>query len=287
MQPVVMSCSNRMSNLRAPSVMGILNVTPDSFSDGGRFVSPSAAIAQAERMVAEGATLIDGGGESTRPGAAPVSVAQELDRVIPVIERISRELNVLISVDTSTPQVMIEAARAGAYLINDVRALQRQGALQAAAESGLSVCLMHMQGEPETMQKAPSYTEVVADVIRFLRSRIDACVAAGIAHSRLLVDPGIGFGKTVNHNLALLNRLDELAVLDAPLLVGVSRKSLIGAVLDRPVDQRLFGGLALAVIAVQKGASIIRTHDIAATVDAVRMTHAVMQESQTQETYSP
>lgn len=283
MQQRQLRCGDRTLDLRRPQVMGILNVTPDSFSDGGRFVSVPAALQQAERMVEEGATLIDVGGESTRPGAAPVSQQQELDRVIPVVECLRRELGVVISVDTSTAAVMTESARAGAHLINDVRSLQRPGALTAAEKSGLPVCLMHMQGEPDSMQNSPRYADVVQDVLVFLRQRIDACVEAGIPRDQLLVDPGFGFGKTLHHNLSLMNRLDALAALQVPVLVGVSRKSMIGSVLNRPVDQRLFGSIALAVMAVQKGARIIRAHDVAATVDAVRMAQAVMQESLDQE----
>lgn len=283
MQTRQLRCGDRILDLGCPQVMGILNVTPDSFSDGGRFVSVSAALQQADRMVSEGATLIDVGGESTRPGAMPVSQQQELDRVIPVVERLRRELDVVISVDTSTAAVMTESARAGAHLINDVRALRRPGAMDAAAKSGLPVCLMHMQGEPDNMQNDPCYVDVEQEVLAFLHQRIEACVESGISRDHLLVDPGFGFGKTLHHNLRLMNRLDTLATLQVPVLVGVSRKSMIGAVLERPVDQRLVGSIALAVMAVQKGARIIRAHDVAATVDAVRMTQAVMQESLDQE----
>lgn len=283
MQSRLLQCGERVLDLRRPQVMGILNVTPDSFSDGGRFVSAPAAIEQAARMVEEGAALIDVGGESTRPGAVQISEQEELDRVIPVVERLRRELDVVISVDTSTAAVIRESVRAGAHLINDVRALQRPGALAAVSKSSLPVCLMHMQGEPEIMQNDPRYSSVVEDVVDFLRQRMAACADAGIGAERLLIDPGFGFGKTLHHNLRLMNRLEALQVLGVPLLVGVSRKSMIGAVLGRPVNQRLFGSVALAVMAVQKGASIIRVHDVAATVDAVRMTHAVMQESLDQE----
>ncbi len=283
MQSRLLRCGDRTLDLSRPQVMGILNVTPDSFSDGGRFVSAPSAFEQAARMVEEGATLIDVGGESTRPGTAAVSEQEELDRVIPVIERLRRELDVVISVDTSTAAVITESTRAGAHFINDVRALQRPGALDAAAKSGLPVCLMHMQGEPDTMQNNPLYGDVLADVTGFLRRRMAVCEKAGIDRQQMLVDPGFGFGKTLAHNLRLMNRLDALAELGVPMLVGVSRKSMIGSVLDRPVDQRLFGSLALAVIAVQKGARIIRAHDVAATVDAVRMAHAVIQESLDQE----
>ncbi len=283
MQQRILTCGNKTLDITRPQVMGILNVTPDSFSDGGRFFSRSAALEQAARMVLEGAAIIDVGGESTRPGAVPVSEQEELDRVIPVVELLRNELDVVISVDSSTPIVFREAALAGAGLINDVRALQRDGALEVAASSGLPVCLMHMQGQPETMQHDPDYRDVVEDVIRFLRQRINDCCAAGIPCSQLLVDPGFGFGKSLEHNLRLMNQLERLAILDVPLLVGVSRKSMIGTVLNRPVGQRLFGSVALAVLAVQKGARIIRAHDVAATVDAIRMTQSVMEESFDQE----
>lgn len=281
----ILRCGNRELDLARPCVMGILNVTPDSFSDGGRYAGVDAALAQAARMRAEGAMLVDVGGESTRPGAAAVPLQQELDRVLPVVERIAREIDVCISVDTSTPEVMRAAAAAGAHLINDVRALQRPGALAAAQASGLPVCLMHMQGEPGSMQQAPQYDDVVAEVLGFLRARVAACVAAGIAREQLLVDPGFGFGKTLAHNLALLARLGELAGA-APLLVGLSRKSMIGAVLanaglagaagaSRPAEERLHGSVAAAVIAALKGATILRVHDVAPTVDALALVAAV------------
>lgn len=279
----ILRCADRSLDLSTPQVMGILNVTPDSFSDGGRFVLRDAALQQARSMVEQGASIIDVGGESTRPGAQPVSDQQELDRVVPVIELLRRELDVVLSVDTSNPQVMREAAAAGAGLINDVRALQRPGALTAAKNSGLAVCLMHMQGEPSFMQNAPRYAGIVAEVADFLRQRIDTCVQAGIDRSLLLLDPGFGFGKTLQHNLLLLKHLDAFAALGLPLLVGMSRKSMIGGVLDKPVGERLYGSLALAVMAVQKGASIIRVHDVAPTVDALRMALAVMQVSPDQE----
>lgn len=255
--------------------MGILNVTPDSFSDGGRYDRLDDALRHAERMVLEGATLIDVGGESTRPGARSVSPTEELERVAPVVERIARELDVVISVDTSTPAVMRETVRLGAGLINDVRSLQRDGALDAAVDSGLAVCLMHMRGEPQTMQDAPAYQDVVAEVGAFLQERVDACVAAGIDRERLLLDPGFGFAKTLEHNLVLFRHLQALHGLGLPLLVGVSRKSMIGKVLGREVDERLYGSLALAALALAKGARIIRVHDVAATVDVMRMISAV------------
>lgn len=276
-------CTGRTLDLSTPQVMGILNVTPDSFSDGGRFVLRDAALQQARAMAEQGASIIDIGGESTRPGALPVSEQEELDRVIPVIEALHSELDLVLSVDTSTPRVMAEAAAAGAGLINDVRALTRPGALEAAKNSGLAVCLMHMQGEPASMQNAPRYTDLVQDVVAFLHQRVEACVAAGISRSQLLVDPGFGFGKTLHHNLLLLQKLDSLQVLAMPVLVGMSRKSMVGMVLDKPVEQRLFGSLALAVMAVQKGARIIRVHDVGPTVDALKMAWAVMQVSLDQE----
>tara|TARA_R110001592_G_scaffold111372_2_gene308426 strand:- start:35707 stop:36486 length:780 start_codon:yes stop_codon:yes gene_type:complete len=259
--------------------MGILNVTPDSFSDGGRYVRLDQALRHVQQMLEEGATLIDVGGESTRPGANPVSVSQELDRVLPVVEAISQRFDTIISVDTSTPQVMRESASAGAGMINDVRALQRDGALMAAAQTGLPVCLMHMQGEPQHMQQTPQYASVIDEVSAFLVERVSACTQAGIPANRLLLDPGFGFGKTLEHNLQLFAGIESLRPAGIHLLVGVSRKSMIGQLLGRSVDQRLAGGLALAALAVRSGARIIRAHDIAQTVDVVRMTEAVMSAS--------
>lgn len=270
-----LSCGARTLDLSAPVVMGVLNVTPDSFSDGGRYTSLDAALRQAEQMLADGAAIIDVGGESTRPGAAPVSEQQELDRVIPVVEALHRELDALVSVDTSTPAVIRACADAGAGIINDVRSLRRPGALEAAAGTGLPVCLMHMQGEPGTMQNDPFYEDVTAEVIAFLEQRVDACVDAGVPRDKLLVDPGFGFAKTVQHNLRLLAELSRLSRLELPLLVGLSRKSLFGKVLDRPVDQRLAGSLAAAVMCVERGARIVRAHDVKETVDSVRFAHAV------------
>ena len=255
--------------------MGILNVTPDSFSDGGRFSQLDAALRHAEAMVAAGATLIDVGGESTRPGARVVSPLEELERVAPVVERIARELDVIISVDTSTPAVMRETARLGAGLINDVRSLQRDGALDAAAATGLPVCLMHMLGEPGNMQDNPHYDDLVGEVGGFLAERVAQCVAVGIAPEQIILDPGFGFAKTLQHNLSLFKHMDALHALGRPLLVGVSRKSMIGLALNRPVGERLYGGLALAALAVTKGARILRVHDVAETVDVVRMLAAV------------
>jgi len=255
--------------------MGILNVTPDSFSDGGRFSQLDAALRHAEAMVAAGATLIDVGGESTRPGARAVSPLEELERVAPIVERIHRELDVIISVDTSTPAVMRETARLGAGLINDVRSLQRDGALDAAAATGLPVCLMHMLGEPGTMQDDPHYDNLVGEVKDFLVERMAQCAAVGIASERIILDPGFGFAKTLQHNLSLFKHMESLHALGRPLLVGVSRKSMIGLALNRPVGERLHGGLALAALAVVKGARILRVHDVAETIDVVRMIAAV------------
>ena len=262
-------------DLSQPRVMGILNVTPDSFSDGGQFDQLDTALAQVERMISEGADFIDVGGESTRPGAAVVSEQQELDRVVPVIEGIRQRFPVAISVDTSTPSVMTAAAVAGANLINDVRALHREGALAAARESGLPICLMHMQGDPESMQNQPEYDSVVDEVASFLARRVADCQLSGIAKNRLIVDPGFGFGKTLEHNLQLLKELKQFRKLDLPVLVGVSRKSMIGQLLDKPVDQRLHGSLAAAVAAVLNGASILRVHDVGPTVDALKVTSAL------------
>jgi dihydropteroate synthase len=250
-------------------------VTPDSFSDGGRFVTPEASLAQARRMVAEGAAIIDVGGESTRPGAAPVSAEEELRRVIPVIAAIADELPVVISIDTRKPAVMRAAVAAGAGMINDVRALREEGAIALAAQLEVPVCLMHMQGEPRTMQAAPHYSDVVREIGDFLRQRVEACEQGGIARRRLLIDPGFGFGKGLEHNLQLLNHLQEFSALALPMVVGVSRKSLIGAVVDVGVAERLYGSIALAAIAVWQGAAIIRAHDVGATVQAIEMVAAV------------
>ncbi|MEH6351014.1 dihydropteroate synthase [Pseudomonas sp. 3JA] len=268
-------CGNRVLDLAHAHVMGILNVTPDSFSDGGRFNQLDAALRHAEAMVAEGATLIDVGGESTRPGARAVSPTEELERVAPIVERIHRELDVIISVDTSTPAVMRETARLGAGLINDVRSLRRDGALDAAAATGLPVCLMHMLGEPGTMQNDPHYDDVTREVGEFLVERLDQCAAAGIPAERIILDPGFGFAKTLAHNLSLFKHMEALHALGRPLLVGVSRKSMIGNALGRPVGERLYGGLALAALALAKGARILRVHDVAETMDVVRMIAAV------------
>jgi len=257
------------------AVMGILNATPDSFSDGGLFDILDNAMRHAERMHAEGANIIDVGGESTRPGAQPVSESEELDRVIPIIERVTRELAVPVSIDTSKAVVMTEAVKAGATLINDVCALQLDGALQAAAKANVPVCLMHMQGEPRTMQSDPQYENVVQDVKQFLSERMADCENAGIARDRIVIDPGFGFGKTVGHNLDLLRRLGVFAELNVPVLAGLSRKSFIGKLLDLPVENRVHASVALALIAVQNGAQFVRVHDVAETVQAIRMWEAV------------
>lgn len=271
----ILQCAARTLDLSAPVVMGVLNVTPDSFSDGGRFTERDAALRQVQKMLADGAAIIDVGGESTRPGAAVVSAQQELDRVIPVVEQISARFDTIISLDTSTPEVMRAGAAAGAGLINDVRALGRDGAVQAAKDVGLPVCLMHMQGRPSTMQSAPSYQHVVDEVLAFLVERIDACVDAGIAREALLIDPGFGFGKTDQHNLALLAQLENFAALGLPVLAGLSRKSMIGRLLDRPVEDRLIGSVALALMAIERGAKVLRVHDVKETMDAVRLWQAM------------
>ena len=270
-----LKCGHRLLDLSRPVVMGILNVTPDSFSDGGAYPDTAQAAARARQMVEEGAELIDVGGESTRPGAAAVDSETEISRVVPVIEAIRASCDAVISIDTSKPEVMQAAAAAGAAFINDVRALREPGALEVAASLEIPVCLMHMQGQPRTMQDAPDYDDVVTDVAAFLGERVESCSRAGIARERLVVDPGFGFGKTLRHNLLLLNNLHRLTEFGLPVLVGISRKSMIGAILDRAVDQRLYGSLAAATISLMKGASIIRTHDVAPTVDALRVVTAL------------
>lgn len=264
-------------NIRTPAVMGILNVTPDSFSDGGRFDDPQVALRQAAEMAQAGAAIIDIGGESTRPGAENVSEQQELDRVLPIIESVQSVTDVPISVDTSKPGVMRAAVAAGASMINDVASLRADGALVAAAELGVPVCLMHMRGEPRTMQDDPRYDDVVAEVASFLESRIEACVAAGISEERIVVDPGFGFGKTRDHNVELLANLRQLRVRERPVLVGVSRKSTLGELTGRAVDERMPASIAAAVIAVLQGADIIRAHDVRETVDALTVAQTVME----------
>jgi len=262
-------------DLSVPRVMGILNVTPDSFSDGGRFLTPDAALRHAERLVNEGADVLDVGGESTRPGAAPVSLDEESARVLPLIERLRAEFDVPVSIDTSKPELMRLAVAAGANLVNDVSALTAPCAIEMLAALDVPVCLMHMQGEPRTMQQTPQYGDVVADILDYLSDRVAACEAGGISRQRLLVDPGFGFGKTLQHNLEVLSRLRELDRLGLPLLVGLSRKSMLGRLTGRPVDERLAASVAAAVVAVERGAQILRVHDVAATVDALQVWQAV------------
>jgi dihydropteroate synthase len=271
----VIDCGGRALDLRRVAVMGVLNVTSDSFSDGGLFLSPDRAFERAIEMAEEGADIIDVGGESTRPGADATSIEDELNRVMPVIEALHKAIALPISIDTSKPEVMREAVTAGAGMINDVRALRAQGALSAAAQLKVPVCLMHMQGEPRTMQDDPHYDDVVAEVKQFLRARREACIAVGLAEECIVLDPGFGFGKTAKHNLMLLRNLDQLKSLGSPILVGLSRKSVIGGVLDLPIDQRLHASVALAVIAARNGANIVRVHDVRATREAIRMAEAV------------
>lgn len=270
-----LDCAGKSLDLSSPRVMGVLNITPDSFSDGGDFFSPEAAIARARTMVEEGAAIIDVGGESSRPGAVEITVAEELRRVIPVIEALTRELPVPVSLDSTKPEVIRAGARAGVGFINDIMALQRTGALIAAVETGLPVCLVHMQGNPRTMQADPRYDDVVEDIHRFFSARILVCEAAGIPRERLIIDPGFGFGKTIADNLRLLKALSRFCDLGLPVLVGLSRKALLGKLTKRPVSERLAGGLAASVFAVLNGARIIRTHDVAATVEALQVVERV------------
>ncbi len=270
-----MNFAGRELDLSFCHVMGILNVTPDSFSDGGQFNSVEAGLRRARKMVADGATFIDVGGESTRPGAAQVSTQEELDRVCPVVEAIARELEVVISVDTSNPMVMAETVRLGAGLINDVRALQRDGAPEVVADAGVPVCIMHIQGEPETMQDSPRYRNVRRDVSSFLTERMRVAEGAGVLPENIILDPGFGFGKSVEHNLQLLASLEQMHLLGHPLLIGVSRKSMLGAITGREVNERLPASLAAATISAMKGASILRVHDVRETVDAVKVVTAV------------
>jgi dihydropteroate synthase len=281
----VLDCAGHALDLSRPRIMAVLNTTPDSFSDGGLFyrdgrLDLDLALAAARQMVADGAAVLDVGGESTRPGAAPVSSEEEMARVLPVVEAVAAELDVIISLDSSTPALMQEGAALGAGLINDVRALSRVGALEAAADTGLPVCLMHMQGDPGNMQDTPTYDNVVQEVAAFLRQRVLACEAAGIQRERLLLDPGFGFGKTVGHNLQLLQGLPRLVDEGMPVLVGLSRKSMIGKLIGRDVAERLPASLALAVMAAERGASIIRTHDVRATADALAMWVALREQEE-------
>ncbi|WP_127025333.1 dihydropteroate synthase [Rheinheimera mangrovi] len=267
---------HRQLDISHPKVMGILNITPDSFSDGGRFIGKDAAIAQARAMLAAGAAILDIGGESTRPGAEEVSVQQELDRVLPVIEAIRSELDCVISIDTCKSQVMKEAVATGADIINDIKALLDHGAVEVAAAAQVPVCLMHMQGQPRTMQHSPLYQDVVKEVGEFLQQRAEVCIAAGIPKSQIILDPGFGFGKSLQHNYQLLSQLSDLLGLNYPLLVGMSRKSMIGQLVQVPPEERLAGSLACATIAVMKGARIIRVHDVKETVQAVAITCATL-----------
>ena len=279
MSLTTLRCGPQTLDLARPVVMGVLNVTPDSFSDGGRFAAVEAAVAHGLKLVEEGAAILDIGGESTRPGAAPVSIDEELRRVVPVVERLAHGLreagvHAVISVDTSKPEVMRAAVGAGAGLINDVRSLIEPGALETVAASGCAVCLMHMQGDPRTMQRAPSYVDVVKEVKAFLLERVQRCLAAGVAPGRVAIDPGFGFGKTAEHNLELLRHLGELAGEGWPVLVGLSRKSIVGTLTGRGAGERVYGSVALAVLAALNGARIVRAHDVAATVDALKIVAA-------------
>ena len=271
-----LDCGGRELRLDRPRIAGIINVTPDSFSDGGQHLATLAAIAHGLTLVEEGADLIDVGGESTRPGAHPVSADDEIARVVPVIEALAKQVSVPISIDTSKPEVMRAAVSAGAGMINDVYALRRDGALDAAADLKVPVCLMHMQGEPGSMQDDPRYDDVVSDVRRFLAERIFACEMSGIDKKRIVVDPGFGFDKTLEHNLALLRALDQFAALGVPLMAGLSRKATIGTLAgrDKPSD-RVYGSAAAALLAVQKGAAIVRVHDVAVTRDVLAVWEGV------------
>ena len=274
---MILDCKGKSLDLTHPQIMGILNVTPDSFSDGGQFFGEDVALKQAKQMVVDGATVVDVGGESTRPGATVVSVEREIERVIPVIEAIESEIDVVISIDTSKPEVMRAAIAAGAGLINDVQALRVKGALDAAFDLEVPVCLMHAQGTPRTMQERPHYEDVVAEVTSFLLKRVEICEARGIKRNKLIVDPGFGFGKRARHNLRLMKYLERIVHLDLPVLVGISRKSIIGELLKVPMEERLAGSLAMASLAVWKGAKLIRTHDVKETAQAVKLSNYVMQ----------
>lgn len=275
MQVGRMRFGSRELDFQRAHVMGILNVTPDSFSDGGCFARLDDALRQAEKMVLEGAAIIDVGGESTRPGAAMVSVQEEMDRVLPVVERLVRDLDVIVSVDTSSAELMTESARMGVGLLNDVRAFTREGAEAAAINSGVPLCLMHMQGQPDTMQGSPAYSDVVSDVSGFLKSRVEYLVSRGVDSGCVLIDPGFGFGKTVHHNYQMLKSLEQFCQLGYPVLVGLSRKSMIGAVTGREPNERLAGSLAAATASALKGAAIVRVHDVKETVDAIKVVNAL------------
>ena len=269
-------CADKILDLSSPCIMGILNVTPDSFSDGGQFVSTDSAFQQTQDMVNAGAAIIDVGGESTRPDALVVSVEEERRRVLPIIKRIQKELpDTIISIDTSKPEIMADALEVGVHLVNDVNALRAPGALEVIADSNVAICLMHMKGNPRNMQKDPHYDNIVDEVFNFLQQRVEECVKAGIDKNRIIADPGFGFGKSVQHNLLLLKKLKCFKELEVALLVGVSRKSMIGAILDKPVDERLIGSISLATLAAWMGADILRVHDVAATSDALKTVNAV------------
>jgi len=270
-------CGQYQLDLSRPHVMGIVNVTPDSFSDGGQYSTVEKAVEHAMQLVAQGADILDIGGESTRPGATPVSLEQELERVIPVIEQLAKTAGVALSIDTYKPEVMRAAIQAGADIVNDVRALQEPNELEIVAQSQVGVCLMHMQGTPQTMQLDPQYTDVVAEVATFLKSRMDVANKAGIDAERIVLDPGFGFGKRTAHNLALLQDLKQISAIGRPLLIGLSRKSVLGQLVGADVDERLHAGIAASVISVMKGANIVRVHDVKATVDALKVVAAVMQ----------
>lgn len=274
---MVLVCKDKNLSLDQTRIMGVLNVTPDSFSDGGKFTQVDAACTHALAMQQAGADIIDVGGESTRPGAESVSLQQELDRVIPVIEALSRASDVCISIDTSKPEVMAAAVKAGAHMINDVNALRAPGAVQVAAQSQAAVCLMHMQGAPRTMQQQPHYENVVEEVYEFLQARVAECHGAGIAKEKMAIDPGFGFGKTLQHNLSLLKHLARFKDLNLPILAGMSRKSMIVKLLgERSIQERLAASIALALAAVEKGAHILRVHDVQSTLDAIRVRQAVI-----------
>jgi dihydropteroate synthase len=270
------NCGKFQLDLTTPRVMGIVNVTPDSFSDGGKFTATNLAIEHALKLVEEGATILDIGGESTRPNAVPVSLQEELDRVIPVIEALAKQINIPISIDTYKPQVMQAAIAAGASMVNDVRALQEEGALEIVAKSNMGICLMHMQGTPQSMQDNPLYQNVTNEVKNFLKKRLEANIHAGIARERILLDPGFGFGKTREHNITLIQQLESFAELGQPLLVGLSRKSVLGQVTGNDVDARLYASIAAAVISAMKGARILRVHDVRATVEALKVVTAIL-----------
>ncbi len=272
---MIFECGKFQLNLNRPHVMGIVNVTPDSFSDGGKFSQTKQAVEHALKLAEEGADILDIGGESTRPNAMPVSLQEELDRVMPVIEDLVKQLNIPLSIDTYKPQVMQAAIAAGASIVNDVRALQEEGALETVAKSNAGVCLMHMQGTPQTMQLDPQYDDVVNDVKSFLAARLQASIDAGIDKSRIVLDPGFGFGKTREHNITLIQHLESFATLGQPLLVGLSRKSVLGQVTGSDVDARLYASIAASVIVAQKGAKILRVHDVKATVEALKVVSAI------------